>query len=67
MTEKRDFGVTLAEVVQHDELSFHFHANTDGLRGRAVREEIIKTLTLHYFLTRVSQKEILFVLSFSAL
>lgn len=32
--EQRDLGVSLTEVVQHDELSVHTHPNTDGLRCR---------------------------------
>lgn len=33
--EERDLGVALAEVVQHDEVSVHLHADANGLRGRA--------------------------------
>lgn len=36
-TEQRDLGVSLAEVVQHDELGVHRHADADGLGGGAVR------------------------------
>lgn len=36
--EERNLGVPLAEVVQHDELSIHLHADTDGLGGCAVRK-----------------------------
>lgn len=36
-TEQRDLGVALAEVVQHDELGVHPHADADGLGGGAVR------------------------------
>lgn len=36
--EERDLGVTLAEVVQHDEVRAHLHADVDGLGGRAVRK-----------------------------
>jgi len=38
LAEERDLGVALAEVVQHDELSVHPHADADGLGGSAVRE-----------------------------
>lgn len=37
-TEQRNLGVTLAEVVQHDELGVHLHADSDGLGGGAVRK-----------------------------
>lgn len=37
-TEERDLGVALAEVVQHDEVGVHLHADADGLRGRAARK-----------------------------
>lgn len=33
--EERNLGVALAEVVQHDEVRVHLHADADGLRGRA--------------------------------
>lgn len=36
LAEERDLGVALAEVVQHDEVGVHPHADADGLRGRAV-------------------------------
>lgn len=36
LTEEGDLGIALAEVVQHDELSIHLHANTDGLGGGTV-------------------------------
>lgn len=39
LTEQGDLGVALAEVVQHDELGVHPHADADGLGGRAVREQ----------------------------
>lgn len=35
--EERDLGIALAEVVQHDEVCVHLHADVDGLGGRAVR------------------------------
>lgn len=35
LAEQRDLGVALAEVVQHDEVGVHLHADADGLRGRA--------------------------------
>lgn len=35
LADQRDFGVTLTEVVQHDEAGVHPHANADGLRGGA--------------------------------
>lgn len=38
LAEEGDLGVTLAEVVQHDELGVHPHADADGLGGRAVGE-----------------------------
>lgn len=39
LAEQRDLGVTLTEVVEHDELGCHLHANADGLGGRAIRKE----------------------------
>ena len=35
LAEQRDFGVTLAEMVQDDEACVHLHAHADGLRGGA--------------------------------
>ncbi len=53
-TEKRDLGITLAEVVQHDELGVHPHADSDGLGGCAVRKHgaLSQRFTLHCFLTK---------------
>lgn len=33
--EQWNLGVALAEVVQHDEVGVHLHADANGLRGRA--------------------------------
>lgn len=36
LAEQGDLGVTLTEVVQHDEVGVHLHADADGFRRRAV-------------------------------
>lgn len=36
LAEDGDLGVTLAEVVQHDEVGVHLHPDADGLRRGAV-------------------------------
>lgn len=38
LAEQRDFGVTLTEMVQHDEVGVHLHAHADGLRRGAAGE-----------------------------
>lgn len=37
--EERDLSVALAEVVEHDEVGVHLHADTDGLGGCTVRKD----------------------------
>ena len=39
LAEQGDLGVSLAEVVEHDELCLHLHADADGLGGGAVHSE----------------------------
>lgn len=36
-TEQRDLGISLAEVIEHDELSIHLHPNLNCLRGCAAK------------------------------
>lgn len=38
LAEQGDFGVTLTEMVQHDEAGVHLHAHADGLRRGAAGE-----------------------------
>lgn len=37
LTEQWDFGVPLAEVIEHDELCIHLHPSLDGLGGCAAK------------------------------
>lgn len=46
LAEERDLGVSLAEVVQRDEVGVHLHADADGLGGRAVRKHEVRDLLL---------------------
>lgn len=43
--EDGDLGVTLAEVVQHNEVGIHLHPDADGLRRRAVVKQRHKQKT----------------------
>lgn len=38
LAEQGDLGVTLTEVIQHDEVGVHPHTDADGLRRRAAGE-----------------------------
>lgn len=38
-TEERDLGISLAEMVEHDELCTHLHSSLNRLRGCAAKEQ----------------------------